>query len=232
MSPLEAIPKGLFITGTDTDVGKTVITCGLIQFFNQLGIESFGVKPVCCGGTDDLDMISAANPSHLPKKILNPLYLEKPAAPQSIQTVIPPLKEVLRQLYKTPGSLTIVEGAGGWKVPVSKEWDMEALAISLDHPVIIVVANKLGALNHTLLTVQAIQAAQLHIVGFFLNTVEETAYSHAQSTNKAVLEELLPYPCLGEIPVGGASIDSLPLLESLKISSEIDLPLHFFPKIS
>lgn len=227
-----ALPEGLFITGTDTDVGKTIITCGLIQFFNQIGVKSYGVKPVCCGGTEDLDMIAAANPSRLPQKTLNPLYLKEPAAPQSIQSAIPPLIEVTQPLQEAPGELTIVEGAGGWKVPVSNEWGMEALAVSLSLPVIIVVANKLGALNHTLLTVQAIQAVKLPILGFFLNTLEETPYSHAQSTNKAVLEELLPYPCLGEIPLGGGSIDSAPLLEALKINTDLDLPLHFFPKIS
>lgn len=220
---------GLFITGTDTDVGKTVVTSGLITFLKNCGLDACGVKPVCCGGTEDLEEIQRANVTPLPKKNLNPLYLEKPAAPQSITQDILPLSEVLAPIQLLAHDFIIAEGAGGWKVPVSRSWDMESLAVKLGFPVVLVIGNKLGCLNHTLLTVQAIERSDLPLVGYFLNTTQETEYVHAQETNQQTLKELLPYPCLGNIPLGGASLPSAPLTEVLKMKSREEIPLHLFP---
>lgn len=211
--------SGLFITGTDTDVGKTVVTTGLVRFLNASGLLTYGVKPVCCGGTEDLEAIRAANPTELPSENLNPVYLNQPAAPLSIDAAIPPLSQVVSQFDEIETDLLVVEGAGGWMVPVCAEWDMERLAQRLSLPVILVVANKLGALNHALLSAQAIENAGLSLAGFYLNNLEITDYPHAQATNREILAQLLPCPCLGEIPIGGGELDGAPLLQALGLVS-------------
>lgn len=225
--------KGLFITGTDTDVGKTMISAGIIRFLQQSGLDAAGVKPVCCGSREDLILLQEANASKgsapLPEEVLNLLYLDLPAAPLSITREIPPLTETLSPYQNLEKEFLIVEGAGGWKVPVSEEWDMESVAVALGYPVILTVSNKLGCLNHALLTAQAIKQASLPLHGFFLNTLVKEEDSYAQETNRDILRELLPCPFLGEIPLGGGTVSAAPLIKSLKIPLPVDLPLQFSP---
>lgn len=182
---------------------------------------------------DDIESIQAANTSNgnpaLPKHVVNPLYLEHPAAPKSITSKTPELDTVLKPIKSLDNELIIAEGAGGWVVPVSSAWNMEDLAVSLGYPVILVISNRLGALNHSVLTARAIQSTGLPLLGFFINTVEESEYTLAQSTNREVLKELLPCPCLGEIPKGGAEISSKSLCKVLKMRPQTDLPLQFYP---
>ena len=220
---------GLFITGTDTDVGKTIITTGLIKYFRASQFTTCGVKPVCCGGKEDVEAIIAENQNEVPESTINPLYLEQSAAPLSITSAVPPLSEVISPILGLPHDYIITEGAGGWHVPVSADWNMDNLAIKLNFPVIMVIANKLGALNHSVLTANAILSSGLPLIGYFLNTIEETEYPIAQKTNSETLKGLLPCPCLGEIPLNGASLSSIPLQSALKNHALPDLPLHFFP---
>ena len=221
------MPKSLFITGTDTDVGKTVVTTALIAFLNRMGYPTNGVKPICCGGLDDVEAIEAVNASLVERSILNPLYLDEPAAPASIGAPNMAIRDVLSRWDKIDGEFMVVEGAGGWCVPVTETWDMEDLAVEVDAPVIMVVANRLGALNHAQLTARAIQSKGLTLMGYVLNTVSETEYTLAQETNRTVLDELLPCPCLAEVPLGGGYVSANILCEALKIPHRSDLPLHF-----
>jgi len=193
--------KGVFITGTDTDVGKTMVSRALLEYLNTAGHKIMGVKPVCCGARDDVKLIQSENRSagfFLSEDEVNPIDA--------------PL---------------LVEGAGGWAVPVTSSWGMDDLAVALNLPVIMVVSNKLGALNHSVLTAMAIEAAGLPLLGYILNTMEQSEYTHAQGTNRAVLDELLDSPCLAEIPLGGGKCSSEALRQTLEIPDLLDLPLHF-----
>ena len=220
--------KGLFITGTDTDVGKTIVTTALIRHFLSLQLDVCGVKPICCGERSDVEAIlTALCPTTLTLDQINPIYLDEPAAPCSIVSEIPPLTQITQSISELPHQYPIIEGAGGWKVPVCEEWDMESLAQALGLPIVLVVSNKLGALNHSLLTAQAIAQAELPLLGWFLNHVEQQEYTHAQATNHAVLCDLLEAPCLGIIPQGGGEVSSIALHHALKIAPVDGLPLQF-----
>jgi len=224
----------VFIAGTDTDVGKTMVTVALIKYLRTVGVDAVGLKPVCCGVREDAEKIQYANALnggvlHSIDSI-NPVYLTEPAAPASIaQANVAPLQEVLDQIHTVETEFQIVEGAGGWLVPVCHEWDMEALAVQCGHPVLLVVSNRLGALNHAALTAQAIRATGLPLVGFVLNTIAPSSYPLAQQTNLKVLEELLDCPCLAAITPGGNPASSQILNERLKIQTQEDLPLLFAP---
>ncbi len=226
------IYNGVFVAGTDTDVGKTVVSAAVLRYLNASGVSALGVKPVCCGVRDDVDRIQQANREvgyDLPDDTVNPLYLLEPAAPASMSVAIPSLSELVTPLQQLEAEFQLVEGAGGWLVPVCQEWDMEALAQEFAYPVILVVSNRLGALNHTLLTVRAIEQAGLPILGYFLNTVKHTEYTHAENTNKDVLDALLPFPCLGSIPHGGGAISSEAIASALGIEHDASVELSFNP---
>jgi len=167
--------QGVFITGTDTDVGKTIVSRAILQYLNDAGLRTLGVKPVCCGGREDVAMLQEVNSEAgftFTDDEVNPLFLSEPAAPISIDggklMELPILMDALTSLTDAP---LLVEGAGGWAVPVSDSWGMQDLVVALGLPVIMVVANKLGALNHSVLTAQAIQQAGLPLLGYVLNAL-------------------------------------------------------------
>ena len=230
MDRLGTMAQGVFITGTDTDVGKTMVSSTLLAYFNAAGLKTLGVKPVCCGGREDVTALQAVNStagySYTDQEI-NPLFLSEPAAPVSLDHACPSALDLATSLNSLSDDGLLIEGAGGWAVPVTVEWGMDDLAVALGRPVIIVVANKLGALNHSLLTARAVLQAGLPLLGYVLNTIEESEYSHAQQTNREVLDALMPCPCLAEIPLGGGSVSSAPLRKALKMPNLLDLPLHF-----
>jgi len=171
--------KGVFITGTDTDVGKTMVSRALLEYLNTAGHKIMGVKPVCCGARDDVKLIQSENRSagfFLSDDEVNPIYLSEPAAPISMGETIPNVFEVVNKLMQDSDVPLLVEGAGGWAVPVTSSWGMDDLAVALNLPVIMVVSNKLGALNHSVLTAMAIEAAGLPLLGYILNTMEPSEF--------------------------------------------------------
>ncbi len=231
MDGLSGIMKqGLFITGTDTDVGKTVVSRAILKYLNDAGLRTLGVKPVCCGGREDVTTLQEVNASagfSFAADEVNPLFLSEPAAPISIAGELPELPILLDALTSLTDAPLLVEGAGGWAVPVSDSWGMQDLAVALGLPVIMVVANKLGALNHSVLTAQAIQQAGLPLLGYVLNTVAQTEYAHAQGTNRVILDQVLDAPCLAEVPLGGGFVPSEPLRTVLQKPDLSEAPLDF-----
>ena len=230
MDGLSQMRKGVFITGTDTDVGKTMVSCALLEFFHAAGAPLMGVKPVCCGGREDVEFLQSQNTRrgfHYSDDQINPVYLSEPAAPISLTGAVPELSSVVESLSTLSDTPLLIEGAGGWAVPVTPTWNMEELAVAFQAPVILVISNKLGALNHSILTANAIKAAGLPLIGYILNTVSETEYTHAQETNREVLDQVLSCPCLADIPLGGGECSSEPLRLALKMSNLDDLPLQF-----
>lgn len=191
-----------FVTGTDTGVGKTRFSCLLIEALRAEGRDVVGYKPVCSGDREDAVLLANAS-GGLDLDQVNPVWLKAAVAPlvAGMLENRPVNPAVLLQGFRTLAAEhagVIVEGAGGWRVPLAEGYDMADLAADLGLPVIIVVGNRLGALNHTILTVDAIRARGLEIAGLVINHLADELDT-AAITNKGVIEQLTGVPILAEI---------------------------------
>lgn len=199
-----------FVTGTDTGVGKTYVTALLTRALRRAGLDTVALKPICCGPRDDVDALCAASDHELPPDQTNPIWLEAPAAPlvaarrENTQIDLAALDRWFENVQAGRNSL-LVEGVGGWAVPLAPGQTSADLAEMLGLPVLVVVANKLGCLNHTLLTLESIRARGLRCEGLILNSLEADA-SVAAETNRDILEEFCEVPILFEVSPGQTSI--------------------------
>lgn len=206
-----------FITGTDTAVGKTYVTRLLLDGLRASGVDAVGCKPVACGDRDDAEIIATAS-GGLAIDAVNPLYFKSALAPYVAgllenRTADPAaMLDACRALISAH-ELVLVEGAGGWEVPVAPAYRISDLAADLGLPIIIVAANRLGALNHILLTVQAIRARGLECAGIFLNQLGDELDT-AMITNKGVIEDLAGVPLLDHL-IHGQDFITPGILEQL-----------------
>ncbi len=205
--------SGYFITGTDTGVGKTRIAAMLIRALRAKGVDAIGMKPICCGEREDSEILHAASGGAATLNSINPVWLRPPVAPYTASIIeeriidLPLIRETFSRLSSTHDSV-IVEGAGGWLVPITRDYAMADLAADLALPVIVVAANRLGTLNHTRLTVAAIQASGLRCAGVILNHPHPpTPDDPAIITNRSILEDLLPVSILTEIEHGQTEME-------------------------
>jgi dethiobiotin synthetase len=188
------------ITGTDTGVGKTFVSCGLIRSIRASGIDCVGMKPVCTGEPSDVEALQLASDRAEADHLVNPIWLHTPLAPYTAAMIenrwidIPALRGSFARLA-AKHAMVIVEGAGGLLVPILPDYDFRNLARDFELGVIVVAANRLGALNHTRLTVEALRKAILPCSLVILNNVEPSANLAAQ-TNLSVLETLLDAPVI------------------------------------
>lgn len=201
----------LFITGTDTGVGKTYVAALLLRSLTLAGKRAAGFKPICCGERDDAEALRAAGDPALTLNEVNPVWLRAPAAPYTASMVenrpidMDLVRETFTRLSAQYDNL-IVEGVGGWRVPIFRDFDMADLAAEFALPVAVVVANRLGAINHALLTVDSIRARGLRCAGLILNHPDTTA-SVATASNRAILEDLAGVPILHDIFPGQETIE-------------------------
>ncbi|NJM37341.1 MAG: dethiobiotin synthase [Akkermansiaceae bacterium] len=200
-----------FITGTDTGVGKTFVTRLILQALRQEGRDAVGYKPVACGDREDAAILSAAS-GNLDIDEVNPLYFITPVAPYVAgmlenRTLDP--AELIAGFQNLAGkhAQVLVEGAGGWEVPLAPNYRISDLAAQLNLPVVLVAGNRLGALNHILLTVAAIRAKGLTCAGIVLNQLEDEMDT-AMITNKGVIEDLTGIPLLEHIIYGQDFLDA------------------------
>ena len=198
-----------FVTGSDTGVGKTFFCSLLIRALRARGLDTVGFKPICCGERDDALLLHSAAGGTVSLNDVNPVWLRVPAAPYSASLIegrvvdLDLVRRTFTRLSATHSSM-IVEGVGGWRVPIAHDYFLSDLATEFALPVVVVVSNRLGALNHTLLTVEAIRAAGLVCAGIILNQPAPPADppDSAVATNRAVLEEVVDVPILYEIEYG------------------------------
>ena len=194
----------LFVTGTGTGVGKTYVTQLLLGALSRLGSSAAGFKPIACGErTDAVDLAAASSPEPASIDDINPVFFKNPAAPMAASLIegnkadIPAIKAAYHALANQYEHI-LVEGIGGWAVPVTAGYSMADLVADLDLPVLVVVDNRLGALNHTILTVNAIRARGLKLAGIVLNHVTD-ARDAASISNRTILEQLLTPPLMLDI---------------------------------
>ncbi|MBL1320634.1 MAG: dethiobiotin synthase [Methylophaga sp.] len=202
--------NGFFVTGTDTDVGKTRISVALIELLQQQGGVIAGMKPIASGckqtaqglRNDDAVQLSQQANIELPYDLINPYAFEPAIAPHiaaeqvGIEIDLAKIKENFTQI-KQQSDAVVVEGAGGWLVPLNKTQTMADLALALDLPIILVVGIKLGCINHALLTVKAIEDSGLLLQGWVANEIE--ANEQAEDIIKT-LKKAISAHCLGHVP--------------------------------
>ncbi|EXJ15064.1 dethiobiotin synthase [Imhoffiella purpurea] len=202
---------GIFITGTDTDCGKTEISLGLMASLQSRGASVLGMKPVASGcepGPDGLRngdalRLLAQGSTAAPYGILNPFAFRPPVAPHlaAAETGVQISPTTIRTAYRTlrqEADLVVVEGVGGWRVPLGSDFFVSDIPILLDLPVVLVVGLKLGCINHALLTVESIRASGARLAGWVANQVEPGML--VREANLATLAALIEAPCLGVVP--------------------------------
>ncbi|PHS68887.1 MAG: dethiobiotin synthase [Methylophaga sp.] len=201
----------IFVTGTDTGVGKTGISVALIELLQQQGFTVAGMKPIASGcektidglrNGDAVQLMQQANIG-LPYELINPYAFEPAIAPHiaakqaGIEIDLKVIQQHYQQIQQQVDAV-VVEGAGGWLVPLNQHQTMADLAVILDLPVILVVGIRLGCINHALLTVKAIESTGLKLQGWIANHPEA---SEQTKEIVATLKLHITAPCLGNIPV-------------------------------
>jgi dethiobiotin synthetase len=188
------------VTGTDTGVGKTFVTSGLVRFSRSKGIDVVGMKPICTGEDSDVRQLLDACGSCEPEHLINPVWYRTPVAPYTASIIedrlidLGGIREAFELLARQHSSV-LVEGAGGIAVPIFAHYDFRDLARDLGLSVIIVAANRLGVLNHARLTVEAVRAAGLRCSLIALNSAHPDS-DISQRTNLSILENLVDVPVL------------------------------------
>lgn len=203
--------SGLFITGTDTEIGKTFVSSLLIKILAEENVKVAGMKPVASGAKiidgslkndDALSLLEASN-INADYDVVNPYVFEPAVSPHiaaeqsGIEIDLDKIKNNFDQLQKQ-SDVVIVEGVGGWYAPLSCHTTVADLAEELKLPVILVVGLRLGCLNHTLLTAQAIRQSGLTIAGWIANHIEED-FSSADENIKTIKHFLNDIPFLGTV---------------------------------
>ena len=202
--------RGLFITGTDTGCGKTEITLGLMHRLRTRSVSVLGMKPVATGATrtpeglrnEDALRIQGQCSDHIPYEWVNPFAYEPPIAPHlaaeaasrpiDVQTIV---DDYIR--LSDLADWVVVEGVGGWSVPLDREKRIADLACRLDLPVVLVVSLQLGCINHALLSEACIRQSGVRFAGWVANQVAPGM--DAREGNLRSLRERLSVFCLGEV---------------------------------
>jgi len=201
--------RGIFVTGTDTGVGKTHVTALLLRELRRRGVKAAAFKPISCGegGRNDARIYHKLMDGEVPLDAINPVYLKHPLAP-SVAAKLERRRINLRSVFRAYSQLTahyspvLVEGAGGLMVPVRDDYYLTDLARSLKLSLLIVARLGLGTINHSLLTVRQAQAHGLKVIGIVLNDTVGGRRGLAARTNIRVVPALCRVPLLGVVPHG------------------------------
>ena len=200
-----------FVTGTDTEIGKTLVSSAILYKLASSGVRACGMKPVAAGAelrdgqlhNDDADMLIEAGNVHLPASITTPYMLREPAAPhiaaalENVTIESAPIIAAFAEIQAASDAV-VVEGVGGFRVPFNDSFDSADLAAQLNLPVILVVGMRLGCISHALLTVEAIVARGLVLAGWVANTADPNM--RFEQENIEALAQRIPAPLLGRVP--------------------------------
>ncbi|HEX5175514.1 MAG TPA: dethiobiotin synthase [Chthoniobacteraceae bacterium] len=217
-----SLPPSFFLTGTSTGVGKTFVAALIISARRRAGLDCVGFKPLSSGGRDDARILHRANERSIPLDAVNPWWFRTPAAPwiaakmSKREVPLAAIRQWAKRIGKSAATGprgVIVEGVGGWRVPISKGYAVSDLARDLDLPVVVVAANRLGVLNHVRLTIESIASTGATCAAVILNAPERIATrgiaARVTTTNRRVLESFADMPRLLEFRHGQRKLISL-----------------------
>jgi dethiobiotin synthetase len=201
--------KTWFVTGTDTGVGKTAVSCALLVAAAQAGLSTAAVKPVAAGcdetgQNEDALYLMTSMTEDLDYSQVNPVALQAAVAPHIAASLegkrmqASRLAGLCRGVMLGNADFVLIEGAGGWRVPINPRETMADVAIQLQVGVILVVGMRLGCINHALLTAEAIRRDGLHLAAWVANQPGPRMACHEE--NLDTLQQLLPAPLLGDVP--------------------------------
>jgi dethiobiotin synthetase len=216
---------GIFVTGTDTGVGKTLASCALLHALRAAGRKPVAMKPIAAGAEGDhngdtVALLAAAGLDASWASTVTPVLLAEPMAPhiaaarENRVLTLDFLAHALARLGGA-GDFLVVEGVGGFKVPLGERLDTVDLARDVGLPVVLVVGLRLGCLNHALLTADAVRAAGLPLAGWIANAIDPEM--PVRDENVAALESRLDAPLLGRLP-HAAYPDARALSRNLDVS--------------
>lgn len=204
-------PRSLFVTGTDTGIGKSVASASLLYALRAMGARAVGMKPVASGcepgehgwRNEDALLLQAASSPTPAYDDVNPYALPQPLAPEiaaaeaGVALSLGPILAAHARLAALADTV-VVEGVGGWAAPLSARLDQIDLVRALDAPVVLVVGLRLGAINHARLSARAIQADGARLVGWIANAIDP--HMARADENFEILRRRLPVPCWGRLP--------------------------------
>ena len=217
----------LFIAGTDTGIGKTYISTGILSAFNERGYSTLGIKPVASGCkrineklfSEDSMMHLEHSSLKLSHDEITPFAYEPPIAPHIAAQLagsslsVANINERLQLALTSNADVTVIEGCGGWYVPLNDLETMADFVLSHSFKVILVVGIRLGCLNHALLTYRAMQEEGANVAGWIANCIDPAMINREE--NIATLKEWLPVPCLDVINYEG-KIDLSSMMKMIK----------------
>jgi dethiobiotin synthetase len=232
-------PLSLFVTGTDTEIGKTLMSAALLRGFAREGLRAAAMKPIAAGAfevdgvwhNEDADQLDAASGVLLPPTLRTPYLLKAPAAPHIVAALenvtldIGHIVDCHAQALKL-ADIVVVEGVGGFRVPLTDTQDTADLALALNLPVVLVVGMRLGCISHALLSAEAIAARGLHLAGWVANRIDPDM-GFADENIAAIRSRLMRQyeaPLLGIVPhlnplsadAAADCLDITPLLQTLR----------------
>jgi dethiobiotin synthetase len=225
-----------FITGTDTGVGKTLVACALLQAFVKQGKKAVGMKPVAAGCVEtpaglcceDVESLRAAGNVAAPQEWVNPYALISPVAPHiaaqqaGVEVSLERIDRCFRQLREM-ADVTVVEGVGGFVVPLNALHDTADMAEMFRLPVILVVGMRLGCINHALLTAQAICHKGLYLAAWVANRIDPDM--GAFDENLYALEARMAAPLLGVIPYQAVACPAM--VSGLMDLNNLEIPVKY-----
>jgi dethiobiotin synthetase len=202
---------GLFVTGTDTGVGKTFATAALLHAMATLDLRALAMKPIAAGAelvdgiwiNEDVAMLEKAGNVSAPRELVNTYLFREPLAPhiaaerKGVRIEIPRIVNAYTELSNR-ADWVLVEGVGGFRVPLDNQRDTADLAGALGLPIVLVVGMRLGCLNHALLTAEAVAARGLRLAGWIANRIDPAMAAFDE--NLTTLQKRLPAPCLAVLP--------------------------------
>lgn len=223
--------KTYFVTGTDTDAGKTLVTTGLLEAARKKDLLAFGLKPVAAGcestpgglRNDDALKLMTASGVEVAYEQVNPVALEHSVAPHiaakevGVRITADRLAGYCRGALLKKNDLVFIEGAGGWRVPLNDRERFSALPKIMHTPVILVVGMKLGCINHALLSAEAIIRDGLRLAGWVGSRVDPEMSCFED--NLQTLKDMIPAPCLGVVPWLGENANGVEAANYLTIDS-------------
>lgn len=202
-------PQTFFVTATDTDAGKTFVSCMLLHGLRHAGISAVGVKPIAAGAdsavqNSDALLLQAGSGIALPYEVHNPVCFTEPVAPHlaAVRQQQPiheqALTAALADWQALPTEQLLIEGAGGWLLPINAKRYLADWVAEQQIPVVLVVGMKLGCLNHAMLTVREIERSGCRLLGWVANCVDTEMALLKE--NIADLQQRITVPCLGVVP--------------------------------